>query len=44
MAKRRQLEVPSAEALKEIEEGFARETSRINTRTPVSHVAADAEA
>ena len=42
MAKRRQLEVPSAEALKEIEEGFARETSRVGTRAPIADVAADA--
>ncbi|SNR75038.1 ParB/RepB/Spo0J family partition protein [Puniceibacterium sediminis] len=42
MAKRRQLEVPSAEALKEIEDGFARETSRSGMRPPIADVVADA--
>ncbi len=42
MAKRRQLEIPSAEALKEIEEGFARETSRAGMRPPIADVVADA--
>lgn len=42
MAKRRQLEVPSAEALKELEEGFARETSRAGVRPPIADVVADA--
>ncbi|WP_299211095.1 ParB N-terminal domain-containing protein [uncultured Tateyamaria sp.] len=42
MAKRRQLEVPSAEALKEIEEGFARETPGPTRRAPIADVAADA--
>jgi ParB family chromosome partitioning protein len=44
VAKRRQLEVPSAEALKEIEEGFARETSKGTTRAPIADVVADAAA
>lgn len=42
MAKRRQLEVPSADALKEIEEGFARETPRAGSRPPIADVAGDA--
>ncbi|MGY9045694.1 hypothetical protein P775_01020 [Puniceibacterium antarcticum] len=42
MAKRRQLEIPSAEALREIEDGFARETSRPSTRPPIADVVADA--
>ncbi|MDT8327555.1 MAG: ParB N-terminal domain-containing protein [Roseovarius sp.] len=43
MAKRRQLEVPSAEALKEIEEGFARETpTGPGLRPPIADVVADA--
>ncbi|TNE37550.1 ParB/RepB/Spo0J family partition protein [Roseovarius sp.] len=43
MAKRRQLEIPSAEALKEIEEGFARETpSGPGLRPPIADVVADA--
>ncbi|WP_299146600.1 ParB N-terminal domain-containing protein [uncultured Tateyamaria sp.] len=42
MAKRRQLEVPSAEALKEIEEGFARETTPRSPRAPIADVVADA--
>ncbi|MFD2739609.1 ParB/RepB/Spo0J family partition protein [Sulfitobacter aestuarii] len=45
MAKRRQLEMPSAEALKEIEEGFARETSPgpgTGLRPPIADVVADA--
>lgn len=44
MAKRRQLEVPSPETLKELEEGFARETSRPGIRAPIADVAADAAA
>mmetsp|Transcript_23200 Transcript_23200/g.39777 ORF Transcript_23200/g.39777 Transcript_23200/m.39777 type:complete len:361 (+) Transcript_23200:492-1574(+) len=42
MAKRRQLEVPTPEALKEIEEGFARETTAPTRRAPIADVAADA--
>ncbi|SIT06353.1 chromosome partitioning protein, ParB family [Roseivivax lentus] len=42
MAKRRQLEVPSADALKALEEGFARETSRTGMRPPIADVVADA--
>ncbi|QFS84989.1 ParB/RepB/Spo0J family partition protein [Roseivivax sp. THAF197b] len=42
MAKRRQLEVPSADALKELEEGFARETTRGGMRPPIADVVADA--
>ena len=42
MAKRRQLEVPTADALKELEEGFARETPRSGMRPPIADVVADA--
>ncbi len=42
MAKRRQLEVPSPDALKELEEGFARETPRGGMRPPIADVVADA--
>ncbi|WP_050931843.1 ParB/RepB/Spo0J family partition protein [Aestuariivita boseongensis] len=42
MAKRRQLEIPSPETLKELEDGFARETPRAGTRAPIADVAADA--
>ena len=44
MAKRRQLEVPSPETLRELEEGFARETPHPGTRAPIADVAADAAA
>jgi len=40
---RRRLEVPSADELKKIEEGFARETSG-TPRAPIAHVAAEAAA
>ncbi len=42
MAKRKQLEVPSPEALKEMEQGFARETSAPGLRPPIADVVADA--
>ncbi|QFT60809.1 Nucleoid occlusion protein (plasmid) [Sulfitobacter sp. THAF37] len=42
MARRKQLEAPSVEKLKEIEEGFARETSRLGSRIPIADVAGDA--
>ncbi len=43
MAKRKHLKVPSEESLKEMEEGFARETSRFGgTRPPIADVVADA--
>jgi len=43
---RRRLEVPSADELKKIEEGFARETSRDGSgvRPPIAHVAGEAAA
>lgn len=41
MAKRRQLEVPSEETLKEMEEGFRRETAE-SSRPPIADVVADA--
>lgn len=41
MAKRRRLEAPSADELKEMESGFARETPA-STRPPIAQVAADA--
>lgn len=44
MAKRRQLEAPSPEQLKEIEEGFARETPLPGSRPPIADVVADAAA
>lgn len=44
MAKRRQLDPPSPEALQEMEEGFARETPRAGARPPIADVAADAAA
>ena len=46
MAKRRQLEAPSPEALKEIEEGFARETrpDPLGLAIPIASVAAEAAA
>ena len=46
MAKRRQLEAPSPEALREIEEGFARETrpDPLGVAIPIASVAADAAA
>ena len=46
MAKRRQLEAPSPEALREIEEGFARETrpDPLGLAIPIASVAAEAAA
>ncbi|MGR3570971.1 ParB/RepB/Spo0J family partition protein [Brevirhabdus sp.] len=46
MAKRRQLEAPSAEALRDIEEGFARETLRdpLGVRMPIASVAGESAA
>jgi ParB family transcriptional regulator, chromosome partitioning protein len=41
---RRRLEVPSADELKKIEDGFARETSSLGLRPPIAHVAAEAAA
>jgi ParB family transcriptional regulator, chromosome partitioning protein len=41
---RRRLEIPSADTLKEIEDGFARETSPASLRPPIAHVAAEAAA
>jgi ParB family transcriptional regulator, chromosome partitioning protein len=41
---RRRLEVPSADELKKIEDGFARETSPTGLRPPIAHVAAEAAA
>lgn len=42
MARRRQLEPPSPEALKEIEDGFARETRRSGPRMPIADVVGEA--
>ncbi len=42
MARRRQLEAPSAEALKEIEAGIDQELSRTAVRPPIADVVADA--
>lgn len=42
MARRRQLEAPSAEALKEIEAGIDQELSRTGVRPPIADVVADA--
>ena len=46
MARKRTLEAPSAEELRKIEEGFARETSTdfLGMRAPIAKVAADAAA
>ncbi|MGO4915898.1 ParB/RepB/Spo0J family partition protein [Pseudogemmobacter sp. W21_MBD1_M6] len=46
MAKRRRLETPSADALRELEEGFARETTQgpLGPLPPIAQVAADAAA
>ncbi|MDO6729201.1 ParB N-terminal domain-containing protein [Marinovum sp. 2_MG-2023] len=44
MARRRQLEPPSPEALKELEEGFARETPRSGSRIPIADVVGEAAA
>lgn len=44
MARRRQLEPPSAEALKELEEGFARESPRGGLRMPIADVVGEAAA
>lgn len=46
MARRRQLEAPTSEALKEIEDGFARETRRdpLGLSAPIASVAAEAAA
>ena len=43
MARRRQLEPPSPEALKELEEGFARE-NRSGLRMPIADVVGEAAA
>ncbi|MBZ4690956.1 MAG: hypothetical protein JG765_2207 [Cereibacter sp.] len=43
MAKRRRLEAPSAEELREMETGFARETP-VSSRPPIAQVAAEAAA
>jgi len=46
MAKRRRLETPSAEAIQELEAGFARETrsGTLGPIPPIAQVAADAAA
>lgn len=44
MARRRQLEPPSPEALKELEEGYARETTRSGLRMPIADVVGEAAA
>ena len=47
MAKRKRLEAPSADALKEIEEGFARETSQpgpLGPMPPIAQIASEAAA
>ena len=47
MAKRKRLEAPSADALKEIEEGFARETSAtgpLGPMPPIAKIAGEAAA
>lgn len=44
MAKRRQLEVPTAATLAEMEEGFRSETSRPGTRAPIADIVSEAAA
>ena len=47
MAKRKRLEAPSADALKEIEAGFARETSQsgpLGPMPPIAQIACEAAA